>query len=160
MKLTIQDSVRTFIMGPEMLAIAVVALFAEFLPQIAVLIGTKIQEGQFAVTSSVIGAPVALTVGTWYLTRDLLRPSDEHRKTLVEWPEYWRLTLRAQCALLWTLVGVASASIGLVLVFALHPRIGAAAILSGVLVAAIATVTVALANLVVRDILDGARPGG
>lgn len=143
-----------------MVAAAAVGLFVAALPRIAIIVGTRIQDGQFAVASTVVGAPVALTVATWYLAKDLLHPNEEHRKTLVEWPEYWRLTLRTQCALLWDLFGVASAAIGLVLVFASHPRVGAGAILIGLIVASVSTVTTALANLVVRDILDGARPGG
>jgi hypothetical protein len=130
------------------------------LPRIAIIVGLKIQEGQFGVVSSVIGAPVALTVATWYRGRELLHPTEQHRKTLIESPDYWRLALRTHCALLWAVCGVALSAVGLVLVFASHPRLGAGVILAGVGVSGVAMVTTALASLVVRGILDSAESGG
>jgi hypothetical protein len=160
LKNTAKEMARAFFIAPESVALALVLLFVVFLPRLVITLGLKIQEGQFAVVSSVIGAPVALTLATWYRGRELLHPTEKHRETLVAWPDYWRLTLRNQCALLWALCGVVLCGVGLLLIFASHPRIGAGAVLGGVAISGVAMVTTALASLVVRDILDGARPGG
>jgi hypothetical protein len=76
------------------------------------------------------------------------------RKALIEWPDYPMVKTRVLIALAWCLIGVASCLISAWMVAKnLHPLLGITLFISGLIAAAAASATVALARFRLRELL-------
>lgn len=76
------------------------------------------------------------------------------RKVLIEWPDYPMIKVRVLLALGWCLVGVAACLISAWMIAKnLRPLLGVTLLISGLLSAATATATVALARFSLRELL-------
>ena len=104
---------------------------------------------------AILAVPYLLTATTWKLAEGLLRPVT-NCGALLGWPDYWRLALRVRVALLFSVAGAVSSTSGWILYRSIDRFAGASISVAGFLVPGVSLVTVALAKLVSRDILDRA----
>jgi hypothetical protein len=160
LKARLAEIARATVLSPELLVLLSTYLVYFFWPRWFMLLGLKLQRADAGVLVTVVGAPVAATGLTWVTSKDLLHPSDSQRTILVEWPDYWRLRVRALLGLAWGVVGTVVTFIGVMLLLAGTPIRGGAVVFAGIAVAAATLLSAALAYLAMKDILDGARPAG
>ena len=156
LKNRIVDTARALFISPEVAAALAIGSLALFFPTISRVVGSKVLTAELGLLTTLQSAPVVLTVATWYLGKDLLNPNEQQRKELVGWSQYWRLVLRIRIALIWGVIGIMFTAIGIVAALAGRPRMTIAAIAIGIAIAAVGTVTTALAAMTSKDILDGA----
>jgi hypothetical protein len=102
---------------------------------------------------SAAGLSIGMLAFSYKEAFDLLSLSGG-RKVLIEWPEYPMLKARILVAFGWCLVGVAACLISVWMVAKnFHPLLGVTVLISGLIAAATASATVALARFRLRELL-------
>jgi hypothetical protein len=149
------DVVRLYFISPEFLVFLLSCAALVVFPKPMALLGSEVvREG--SVVQYVALLPVALLAVSFGLSKDCLRPLEgERNRVLYEWPDYWRLKLRALAALL---VCLAASFSGLALwIFKtrLPSSLLGAGLIASIALALVSTMSLYLGYLRLREILQG-----
>ncbi len=148
------DWLRIIFWSPEFASILIVAGVTYKWPQLLHRIGKYFIVDELGIETSILSLPIILTVATYKMGRDLLNPEDK-REILTEWPEYWLLKNRVRAALAFSAGSCVGFIVGWFLIQEGEVEIGAATSMASILVGAFSLVTVAMAKIDGRDVLDG-----
>lgn len=146
------DLVRTVLVSPELLfALVPFAIYA-YEPTWADVLLKPMNDG-IGWGLSTAGISIGMLAFNYKEAFDLLSPSGG-RKVLIEWPDYPMLKTRVLIAFGWCLVG-AFACVGATWMVAktFEPLLGITLMISGLLSAATATATIALARFSLRELI-------
>lgn len=146
------DILRAVLLSPEAAAVLLPFLAHAYAPDLAAVLLKPMRENVLFGLSAA-GLAGAMLVFSYRESVDLLSPSGA-RRVLLEWPDYPMLKGRVLVAFGWCGIGVIASLVGtwLVAIDANAP-LGVAILAAGVFVAAVATLTVALARLRARELL-------
>ena len=148
----ILDFFRLAFVSPELvlalLPIAVYAYAPDWADMLLKPMGDSVGWGL-----SAAGLPAAMLAFNYKESSELLSLSGG-KKVLIEWPDYPRLKMRVLVALAWCLLGI-FACFGATWMVAKNslPLLGITFMISGLLSAAAATATIALAKFSLRELL-------
>lgn len=146
------DLIRLVLLSPEILGLVVLASVYAYAPQIfGVLVKPMRESFGFGLSAAAL-ASGALAF-SYKEGADILDPSGA-KSVLLEWPGYFMLKGRIIAALCWSGVGVGAALVATWQVaMGVQPQFGAALLVGGVLVSAIAAASTGVARLRIRELL-------
>jgi hypothetical protein len=145
------EFLRAVIISPEMLAGCLPFMVSSYWPEPANFAAQQLaSDTKWAIGIAAI--PIGLLAATYAFGSDALSPTG-HKKALLDWPDYWKLKMRIVVAFGYCLLGFAFIVCGVYLVAHESPVWGANLAIAGVLCAAAALASVALARLNIREII-------
>lgn len=151
------EVMRVTIISPEMaIAVTIGGAAARWPKVFSMLAGMVRFERIDTSVLALAAAPTALVVAAYKCTDEILRPNDEARRVLANWPGYLTLKTAAIVGILFAAAGELAWAVGLGMLQFNRPVAGAAIALGGLAVSVVAVSTLALARIQVRDIVDGA----
>lgn len=149
------ECLRVILVSPEIAVALLVLLLAIRYPETLVALSRLLRSPQLdASTLVLLGIPSSLVIGTYSLGIRVLRPG-AGRNVLIQWPDYWQLRVRVFVAFGYAVAGLVGWIAGWYCVQLEMPIFGVALALGSVLVAAISFASVAIARIMVREVLDG-----
>ncbi len=147
-----KDFLRWMFVSPELLFALVPAAIHVYEPTWADML-LKPMSDSVGWGLSAAGLSIGMLAFCYKEGFDLLSLSGG-RKVLIEWPDYPELKARILGAFGWCLIGVAACLISVWMVAKnLHPLLGITVLISGLIAAATASATVALARFRLRELL-------
>lgn len=148
----ILEFLRAVIISPEMLAGCLPFVVSPYWPEPANFAAQQLaSDTKWAF--SIAAIPLGLLAATYAFGSDILSPTGG-KKALLAWPDYWKLKMRIVVAFGYCLLGCALIVCGVYLVAHQIPVWGANLAIAGVLCAAAALASVALARLNIREIVQ------
>lgn len=147
------DALRCFLISPELLLLLGAIAIAEAAPSIAGFFEAQVASN-IVIGSAIAAAPLAALAWGWSQVWDMLKPSGVGA-ALAEWPHYYMLKARALASLIWCVVGSGLGFISIPMIsLKWHPSIAVGLLLGGVLAAASAIFSLALARIKLRELLS------
>lgn len=149
------DIARVYLISPEFTVLVLSCAVLVFYPQAMILFGSEIvREG--SVLQYIALLPIGLLTASYTLSKDMLRPLEgDKNRVLYEWPDYWRLKLRALTALLFCLGGAITGVALWVFKTRIPPCLLGTGFVAATMVALVSTITLFLGYLRLREILQG-----
>ncbi len=149
------DIARVYLVSPEFAVLVLSCAVLVFYPKPVTFFGSEIIR-QGSVLQYIALLPIGLLITSYRLSKDILGPLEgEKNRVLYEWPNYWRLKVRALAALFFCL---GAAITGVILwVFKTHipPGLLGTGFVAAIMIALISTITLFLGYLRLREILRG-----
>ncbi|MDN5941074.1 MAG: hypothetical protein L0H94_04235 [Nitrospira sp.] len=147
----ILEFLRAVIISPEMLAGCLPFVVSSYWPEPANFAAQQLaSDTKWAF--SIAAIPLGLLAATYASGSDILSPTGG-KKALLAWPDYWKLKMRIVVAFGYCLLGCALTICGVYFVAHQSPVWGGTLAIAGVLCAAAALASVALARLTIREII-------
>lgn len=145
----IAEFLRAFIISPEMLAGCAPFAISIYWQEPANFAAQQLaSDAKWALGTSAI--PIGLLAAAYAFGSDVLSPAGT-KKALLAWPGYWKLKMRVLVALGYCLLGFVLVVCGVYWVEHESPTWGANLAIAGVLCAASALASVALARWKIRE---------
>ncbi len=148
---TIIEFLRAFFISPEILVGSLPFVISSYWPEPATFAAQQIAS-DIKWAWGIAAIPLGLLATTYSFGSEILSPAGE-KKALLAWPDYWTLKLRVLIALGFCILGFAFVVCGIYMVTDHNLVWGATIITSGLLLAATALASVALAKWTIREIL-------
>lgn len=147
------DIFRLIVISPELLILLVILIVAQYVPAIVETTSNAIR-GNLMIGVGGAAAPLAMLAWGWTQCWHLLSLSGTQR-VLRDWPDYLMLKDRAIACLAWCGIGSGVGFVGFAFVSGnLHQNSGVGLFIGGILAASAATVSLGLARLRLRELLD------
>jgi hypothetical protein len=140
------------LLSPEIVALALPFVIYLYTPEWSEFLQKPMKEGiSFGLSAS--GINLAALAFCYKEGSDILNPSGA-KAILLEWPDYFMLKTRVVTAMAWCTLGISLTIAGTWMVASdVNPHLGATTLVAGVLSSAVATGTIALARLRIRELL-------
>ena len=146
------DGIRLSLLSPEMVAALLPFIVRLYVPDWASVLVKPMKDGpMFGLAAA--GLALAAAAFCYREGGDILEPSGT-KAVLLEWPGYFMLKARVVASLAWCVAGIGAALAATWMVASdVAPQLGVAALVAGVLAAAVSAATVALARYRIRELL-------
>ena len=147
---------RALFVSPEFLVIILIGWAFLQWPETWTAVRASIGPSGGVVGLGGLGAAVALLTTTGTQMKRITHPDDPGRVALLDWPEYWRLSIRVRAGYLFSMVGAASVATGLAVGWSSPESPWAlVALVLGLGVQLVAFATMTFAAWQVGEVLDG-----
>lgn len=147
------EALRAIFVSFEFMALAVVVLAAEKVPE-ALVFAAKLVAPGTDYHAYVMGWPVACLSASIYYGQQILFPRDAE---IAKWPLFWALKLRVVVSIAWCALAALAALIALLLASEVPATISGGLVLSAVAVSVISATHILMAAFVVREIVQKSR---
>lgn len=138
----------------ENAAVMIIIALSFYFPKPFLFFSAFIKVDDFSIFHLVFLSPLILVTLTYKHCEKIQNPDRAELKTaLMEWPDYWKLKARTECALVYSVSGILGWVIGLFLIFFNYSLAGSVIAICGIVMALLSLMTSAKAYLDVKDIL-------